>query len=98
MNATPILDQHTPHFSSRKRLLEEHELSQSWRQVAKDRDIPNVLYVWYFAMQGKVPQNKRIARKLGIGVTINQLLQLPIQDMPPEILRLAFENRIEMTA
>jgi hypothetical protein len=28
-------------------------------------------------------------------VTINQLLQLPIQDMPPEILRLALENREE---
>lgn len=29
-------------------------------------------------------------------VTINQLLQLPISEMPPEILRLAFLNREEM--
>jgi hypothetical protein len=30
-------------------------------------------------------------------VTINQLMQLPIQDMPVVILRLAFENREEMS-
>jgi hypothetical protein len=30
-------------------------------------------------------------------VTINQLLKLPISDMPPEILRLAFDNREEMS-
>jgi hypothetical protein len=39
-----------------------------------------------------LPPKIRIPRP----VTINQLMQLPIQDMPDEILRLAFENREEM--
>lgn len=38
-----------------------------------------------------LPEKLRIPKP----VTINQLLQLPIQDMPPEILRLALENREE---
>jgi hypothetical protein len=29
-------------------------------------------------------------------ITINQLMQLPIQDQPPQILRLAFEHREEI--
>jgi hypothetical protein len=29
-------------------------------------------------------------------VTINQLMKLPISEMPPEILKLAFEHREEM--
>ncbi|MBE3117662.1 MAG: hypothetical protein IMZ50_02760 [Candidatus Atribacteria bacterium] len=39
-----------------------------------------------------LPEKSRIPEP----VTINRLMQLPIQDMPPEILRLAFENRTEM--
>ena len=38
-----------------------------------------------------LPEKARIPKP----VTINQLMQLPIQDMPPEILLLALENREE---
>ena len=55
-------------------------------------------------IQGYEPKRPQTRRRIGLPekvripkpVTINQLLQLPIQDMSPEILRLAFENREEI--
>ena len=55
-------------------------------------------------IDGWVPRTRECRIRCGLPprirlskpVTINQLLQLPIQDQPPEILRLAFENRTEM--
>ena len=55
-------------------------------------------------IQGYEPRRKKTRARIGLPekvripkpVTINQLLKLPIQDMPPEILRLAFENREEI--
>ena len=54
-------------------------------------------------IQGYEPRRPQTRTRIGLPpkaiipkpVTINQLLQLPIQDMPTEILRLAFENREE---
>jgi len=83
----------------RKRLISQKRRFGSWQKLADARKI-NVSYVYNFAMKGIVPVNKKIQHALGIRpmhpVTINQLLQLHIQDMPSAILRLAFENRQEM--
>lgn len=55
-------------------------------------------------IQGYEPKRPCTRTRLGLPekvrfpkpVTVNQLMQLPIQDQPPEILRLALENRMEM--
>jgi hypothetical protein len=95
---TPIQTS-SPLEKARKRLFRQKRQLRSWHKVADARKV-NVSYVYEFAEKGIVPTNKKIQRALGIhlprSVTINQLLQLPIQDMPVEILRLAFENRKEM--
>jgi len=91
----------------RKRLYRKYRRFGSWRALALDLSDQagfeiNVRYPWDFVTNGIVPNNKAIQNALGIPsripkpVTINQLMQLPIQDMPTLILRLAFENRQEM--
>ena len=55
-------------------------------------------------IRGYEPRRSCTRQRLGLParirlprpVTINQLLRLPLQDMPPEILRLALEFREEM--
>jgi hypothetical protein len=84
----------------RRRLIRQKQHLGSWHKVAAARGL-NVFYVHDFVKHGNIPTNKKIQRALGIprvpkSVTVNQLMQLPIQDMPTEILRLAFENRQEM--
>ncbi len=84
----------------RKRLFRQKKQLGSWRKVAAARNV-NIFYVLDFVEHGNIPTNKKIQRALGIPrvpkpVTINQLMQLPIQDMPTEVLRLAFDNRQEM--
>jgi hypothetical protein len=84
----------------RKRLIRQYRRLGSYHKVAEARGI-NVYYVWDFLVNGVIPSSKNIQHALGLRlhrpVTINQLMQLPIQDQPTEILRLAFENRMEMT-
>ena len=83
----------------RRRLVRQYHRLGSYQRMADARGI-NIRYVYEFMSQGVVPANRKIQKALGIHlpkpVTINQLMQLPIQDMPTEILRLAFENREEM--
>ena len=80
----------------RKRLFRQYRRLGSYQQVANARGV-NVRYVYEFLVEGIVPCNKQIQRALGLHlhspVTINQLLNIPIQDMPVEILRLAMEHR-----
>lgn len=83
----------------RKRLIRQYRRLGSFHKVASARGV-NVRYVYEFMVHNVIPENRKIQVALGIRlhrpVTINQLLQLPIQDMPTEILRLAYENREEM--
>ena len=83
----------------RRRLIRQYHRLGSYQKVADLRGI-NVRFVYDFIKTSTIPANKKIQTALGIHlhkpVTINQLMQLPIQDMPTEILRLAFENRKEM--
>lgn len=99
MNAHPQLDLTYPPINpARKRLLDEHDELRSWHRVA-DAHRVNVRYVYGYAVHNRIPHNRDIRRRLGIKrtYTINQMLSLPIQDMPPEILRWAFENREEIS-
>jgi hypothetical protein len=79
---------------ARRRLQEEYLVEKSWRKVADNHRV-NFYYVYRYVVYGRIPLNATIRRRLGIKrtVTINQLLRLRIQDMPPEILKLAIENR-----
>ena len=88
-----------PLHPARKALLDEHRETGSWHRVA-DAHRVNVRYVFGFAKTGKIPENKLICKRMGIKktVTINQLLQRSVNDMPMEILKLAFEHRTEMAA
>ena len=83
----------------RKRLIRQYRRLGSFHKVASARGV-NVRYVYEFMVHNVIPENRKARAALGIRVhrpvTINQLLQLPIQDMPTEILRLAYENREEM--
>jgi hypothetical protein len=97
----PNPTQHTSNTEkARKRLFRQYRHLGSYQRLADARGV-NVKYVYDFLLHDLVPTNKKIRSALGIHfhhpITINQLLQLPIQDMPIEILRLAFENRMEMT-
>jgi hypothetical protein len=80
----------------RQKLYRQYRRLKSWQKLAAARQT-NVSYVYDYVVHGIVPANRSIQRKLGIPqpkpVTINQLLNLPIQDMPHQILRLALENR-----
>jgi hypothetical protein len=82
-----------------KRLYRQKKKLGSWHMVALARNV-NDFYIHELIQHGIIPTNPKIQRALGIRppkrVTINQLMQLPIQDMPKEILRLAFINREEM--
>jgi hypothetical protein len=85
----------------RKRLFWHYHRLGSWQKVADSRGV-NVAYVYKYAVKGLEPVNPEICKRLGIprkrrGVTINQLLQLNIQDMPTPILKWALEHRQEMT-
>ena len=83
----------------RRRLIRQYHRLGSYHKLAVARGV-NVRYVYEFMKFSIIPANAKIRAALGIHphrpVTINQLLQLPIQDMPTEILRLAFEHREEM--
>jgi len=84
----------------RRRLIRQYHRLGSYQRLADARGV-NWNYVYNFIVHRKIPVNPKIRKKLGIyflpkPVTINQLLQLPIQDQPVEILRLALENRTEM--
>lgn len=88
-------DTHTWEIA-RKRLYWKYRKLGSFSKLAKDLQV-NVYHVYSYIAHGIVPKNKAIQRSLGIHlrkpVTINQLLQLPIQEMPPEILKLALYYR-----
>ena len=94
----PIFDT-SSHEKPQKRLIRQYRRLGSYQKVADARGV-NVKYVYEFVVHNVIPDNRKVRAALGIRfhrpVTINQLLKLPIQDMPPEILRLAFENREEM--
>jgi hypothetical protein len=83
----------------RRRLIRAYHRLGNYQAVADLYGV-NVKFIHEFLVKGIIPNSKRIRRVLGLKlhqpVTINQLLQLPIQDMPTEILRLALENRVEM--
>jgi hypothetical protein len=85
----------------RRRLIRQYHRLGSYQKVANARGV-NVAHVYKFMVNGVIPANPKIQRKLGLRpqrpVTINQLMQLPIQDQPTPILRLAFKHRKEMTA
>jgi hypothetical protein len=85
----------------RRRLFTKYRRLHSWRKVAEEIGV-NVYYVHSFVIKGQIPANPKIRKALGIHaqrkpVTINQLLRLPISEMPPEVLRWAFENREEIS-
>lgn len=86
----------------RRRLLDEYRRLQAsgkkggWRKLAARRKL-NVRYVYRFAVHGKIPMNKTIQKKLGMRPSINEMFNLPIQSMPPEILHYALEHREEMS-
>jgi hypothetical protein len=83
----------------RRRLLRQYHRLGSYQKLADARGV-NIRYVYEFLVHNAIPADRKIQVALGLyihrPVTINQLLQLPIQDQPTEILRLALENRIEM--
>lgn len=83
----------------RKRLVRQYHRLGSYQKVAEARGV-NVRYVYEFMVHREIPASRDIQHALGIRlhhpVTINQIMGLPIQDMPVEILRLAFENRVEI--
>lgn len=83
----------------RRRLIRQYHRLGSYQRVADARGI-NVYHVYEFMVHGVIPASKNVQHALGLRlhkpVTINQLMQLPIQDQPPEILRLALEKRVEM--
>ena len=97
MSANPMID--TSRLEKpRRRLIRQYHRLGTYQRVADARGV-NIRYVYEFVKYLTIPANKQIQTALGIRlpkpVTINQLMQLPIQDMPTEILRLAFENRKE---
>jgi len=83
----------------RKRLIRKYHRFGSYHRLADALGV-NVRYVYEFVINGRIPANTRIQRAMGIylhkPVTINQLLQLPLQDQPPQILRLALQYREEI--
>jgi hypothetical protein len=83
----------------RRRLLRQYRRLGSYQKLADARGV-NIRYVYEFLVHNTIPANRQIQVALGLyihrSVTINQLLQLPIRDQPTEILRLAFENRVEV--
>jgi hypothetical protein len=85
----------------RRRLLRQYHRLGSYQLVAEARGV-NVNHVYKFIVHNVIPVSKDIQRALGLRlhrpVTINQLMQLPIQDMPTEILAMALEQRKEMTS
>jgi len=79
----------------RKRLLNSHKELGSWQAVA-DRMKLNWRYVWDFAVNGKLPRNPAIRKKLLGKKSINEHLSTDrIQDIPEELLNWAMENRID---
>ena len=83
----------------RKRLIRKYHRFGSYHRLADALGV-NVRYVYEFMTNGRIPANTRIQRAMGIylhkPVTINQLMQLPLQDQPPQILRLALQYREEI--
>jgi len=96
MRATATYDLNTPDLiPARKRLLEEHLEKGSWHKIARDLRL-NVRYVYNFAVNGSLPRNRLIRRKLLGRRSINQhLAGDSIQDMPTPLLAWALENRKE---
>jgi hypothetical protein len=82
-----------------RRLFRQYRRLGSFQKVADARGV-NVYYVYDCLVHNTIPVNKNVQKALGFymhkPVTINQLMRLPIQDQPTEILRLALENRVEM--
>jgi hypothetical protein len=87
---------------ARKRLYWKYRREGSFDKLARQLDV-NVNYIYKYIAEGTEPKNKEIARTLGIPrrkepVTVNRLMakQTSIQDTPLPLLRLMFENRVEM--
>jgi hypothetical protein len=85
----------------RRKLLAKYRKLKSWRKLEEQIGV-NHFYIYQYAVNGIEPTNVEIAKKLGIvhrrHRTINEHLKNDlIQDMPTAILRLAYENRQEMT-
>lgn len=81
----------------RKRLYWKYRKLKSFQKLADEKGI-NVKHVYDYISKGIIPANPEIQRRMGIprkrpGVTINQLLKLPIQEMPTLVLKLTLENR-----
>jgi hypothetical protein len=80
----------------RKRLLFAHNSGETWRSLAKRLRV-NFRYVWEFAVEGKLPRNPVIRKKLLGRKSIDEHLDHDnIQDMPPPLLSWAFINREEI--
>jgi molybdenum-dependent DNA-binding transcriptional regulator ModE len=78
------------------RLLNAHSRLGSWKAVADGLGL-NFRYVWDFAVNGKLPQNQIIRKKLLGKKSIGEhLAHDRIQDMPPPLLSWAFINREEI--
>lgn len=97
MRASAIYDINDPSIlPGRKRLLDAHKKLGSWKKVAKKMKL-NFRYVWEFGVNGKLPKNPVIRRKLLGRKSINEHLCCDrIQDMPPPLLSWAFINREEI--
>jgi hypothetical protein len=80
----------------RRRLIRQYRKLGSYQRLADARGV-NVYYVYEFLVHNVIPVNRKIRAALGLhphrSVTINQLMELPIQDMPTAVLRLALEYR-----
>ena len=86
-------------IKARRMLKKQYRQLGSYAALSRAREI-SVSHVYRFLVYGKLPVSRKLQLKLGLRahhpVTINQLLKLPIQEQPVEILRLAFENREEI--
>lgn len=84
----------------RRRLYRQYRKLGSFRAVATLHNV-NVRYVYDYIRFGTIPKNKYARHALGIPrayghpVSVNELLQKPIQEQPPEVLRLALEYRTD---
>lgn len=82
--------------SPQKRLFNAHSKKGSWKAVGDELGI-NWRYVYDYVLYNKLSRNPVIRKKLlGKKSIDDHLFEDRIQDMPPPLLKWAFENRREM--
>jgi len=97
MRAAPVFDISIGGVSdSRKRLISAHKRMGSWQELANEMKL-NFRYVWDYAVNGRLPRNPAIRKKLLGKRSVDEHLAMDkIQEMPPPLLKWSVENRQEI--